>query len=196
MLKQEQPVYYLSGVLTTYGSDGADYTPSKYIAETDPVFSTPQLSFVNQYFGSGSMYTQNRSGNGCTIGAFQIVTLNSGNYTPYTLQSHTIYVLNSGEYTFTNPGNGFTFGGNCIALIGSGDVRIDKHNANVTNLISATDKRNLIIENVKLDGKYLANGSVNGMSNAGVSFAGATWNTTINQVQSYNQRQYGIFLGA
>ena len=52
MLKQEQPVYYLSGVLTAYGNDSSDYTTTKYIAETDPVFSTPQLSFVNQYFGS------------------------------------------------------------------------------------------------------------------------------------------------
>ena len=140
------------------------------------------------------MYTQNRSGNGCTLGAFQVITLNPGNYAPYTLQSHTIYVLNSGEYTFVTAGNGFTFAGNCIALIGSGDVRIDKNNSAVTNLISATDKRNLIIENVKLDGKYTANGNANGISNIGINFAGASWNTTVNQIQSYNQGQYGIFL--
>lgn len=55
---------------------------------------------------------------------------------------------------------------------------------------------NIIIENVKLDGLYYSNnGRSNGRSDMGINFAGATYNTTINQVQSYNHGQYGIFLG-
>jgi hypothetical protein len=52
ILKQEAPVYYISGALHTYGSDGSDYHTDKYIAETDPAAPTTQMSLVNQYFGS------------------------------------------------------------------------------------------------------------------------------------------------
>jgi len=103
--------------------------------------------------------------------------------------------LNEGEYTFTNAGDGFTFGGNCIALIGSGNVRIDKNNSFINNLISASDKRNIIMENIKLDGEYLANGNFTSRASIGIGFAGATYNTTINQVQAFNFAQYGIFFG-
>lgn len=199
ILQQEQPVMYISGTLHTYGSNGSDYHADKYIAETEPAWPTAQMSLVNQYFGSWSMYTQNRSGNGwCSLGAFQVVTLDPGTaYSSYLLQSHTIYILSPGEYRFITAGNGFTFGGNCIALIGSWDVRIDKYNNNTTNLIYATDKRSLIIENVHLDGKYIANSNNSQWrTNVGISFDGATYNTTINQVQSFNHKQYGLSFGA
>jgi len=52
ILKQETPVMYSGSTTISFGSDGADFDSTKYIAETDPALPTPQMSLVNQYFGS------------------------------------------------------------------------------------------------------------------------------------------------
>ncbi|MEI8091400.1 MAG: hypothetical protein WCG98_04085 [bacterium] len=54
-------------------------------------------------------------------------------------------------------------------------------------MLYADGKRNIILDNLKLDGRYFNNnGSTNGDADIGVFFDGASNNTTINQVQSYN----------
>jgi hypothetical protein len=73
-------------------------------------------------------------------------------------------------------------------------VRIDHDNTNVTQLLSADGKRNIILDNLKLDGYYYGNGNYSNRTNIGINFAGSTYNTTINDVQSYNNALYGIFL--
>lgn len=197
ILKQQQPVAYIYNVLSPYGIQGTDYASDHYIAEANALFSTNETPLINQYFWSWSFYTQYRSWNGCSLWAFQIQVMNPGNYNAsYPLQSHTLYILNEGEYRFGNAGDGFVFSGNCIGLIGSGNVRIDKSNLLSNALISANNKHSLIIENLKIDGLYYGNGNINWRSQIWASFAGASYNLTINQVQAYNHEQYGLFLGA
>ncbi|HBB04303.1 TPA: hypothetical protein DCZ39_05430 [Patescibacteria group bacterium] len=54
-------------------------------------------------------------------------------------------------------GNGFVFNGNCIALIGNKDTRFTKSNIlGMSGMLYANNKRNLIIDGVKIDGFYFS----------------------------------------
>lgn len=67
-------------------------------------------------------------------------------------------MLGDGEYqsALTSPtGNGFVFDGNCIALIGNNNTRFTKSaNGGIANMFYANNKRNIIIDNIKVDGLY------------------------------------------
>jgi hypothetical protein len=101
-LKQVIPVWYNwynTGTLEEYGTNGADYITTRYIAESDSALPLDQQALVNQYFGSGSIYTQNWQTNGCSLSAFQVIQLTPQTFTStYNFQDHTIYILTGGEY--------------------------------------------------------------------------------------------------
>ncbi len=197
--KQITPVWYNNGVLEQYGHDWADYVTTKYIAEPESSLSTSQQNLVNQYFWSGSVYTENRETNWCSLSAFQVKTLTGGSFfTPYNFEDHTIYILTGSEYRFSNiDGNGFVFNGNCIALVGNGETRFTKSGGGATtSILYANNKHNIIIDNIKVDAYYSnINNIPTGPAIMGIQFDGATNNTTINDVQVYNSAKYGIYFG-
>ena len=199
ILKQITPVWYDSSTLTEYGNDGADYTTTRYIAEPESSLSATQQLLVNQYFWSGSIYTQNRQTNGCSLSAFQVKTLTGGifNATNNKFEDHTIYILTGGEYKSTATGNAFVFNGNCIALIGADNTIFTKTVAN-NSMFYANNKRNIIIDNIKVDGTYIVFWNImipNNQVPTAIEFDGASNNNTFNNVQVYNNSQYGIYLG-
>ncbi len=196
--KQGTPVWYNNSILTTYGSNQSDYFTTRYIAEPESALSIPDQSIVNQYFGSGSIYTQNRSTNGCSLSAFQVKTLNpwTFNNTNNTFEDHTIYILSGGEYKSAATWNAFVFNGNCIALVGADDTIFTKLVA--TNMLYANNKRNIILDNIKIDWTHIVVWSTMLPNNSvvtAIKFDGTTNNNTINDVQAYNTAAYGIYLG-
>ncbi len=198
ILKQKRPIAVMIWwIYYEYWADGADYTTTRYIAEPDSTLSPPQQTLVNQYFWSGSTFTQNWQTNGCSLSAFQVVSLSPGNFTStYNFQDHTIYILTGGEYRSTvSTWNRFVFNGNCIALIGTKDTRFTKSGAGAINLLYANNQRNLIIDGIKVDWLYFGPGFTSSASYVGINFNGTTNNNTLNNVQIYNNTQYGIFLG-
>ena len=199
--KQITPVRYNWTGLEKYGNNWSDYFTTRYIAEPESTLPFTQQFIVNQYFGSGSIFTQNWQTNGCSLSAFQVVALPPQTFlTWYNFQDHTIYMLGDGEYqsALTSPtGNGFVFDGNCIALIGNNNTRFTKSaNGGIANMFYANNKRNIIIDNIKVDGLYVGLWfHTNLAAEVAIRFAWATNNNTINNAQIYNNSQYGILLG-
>ena len=204
ILKQLIPVSYSQGWAVEYGNDLEDFDSSKYIAELDSVLPPAQQTIINQYFWSGSMYTQNRQNNGCSLSSFQVVNLPGnimGFNSPIYLQDHTIYILTgwTDEYRFirNSPTTSFfVFSGDCIAVVGNANTRITADAHNLVNMFYANNQRNLIIDSVKIDGKYYGNGWFNVTGTlAGINFDGTTNNSTINNTQVYNNKEYWIAFG-
>ena len=83
-------------------------------------------------------------------------TLTGGtfNATNNKFEDHTIYILTGGEYKSMATGNAFVFNGNCIALIGADNTIFTKTVAN-NSMFYANNKRNIIIDNIKMDGTYI-----------------------------------------
>lgn len=197
--KQTIPVWYHSDTLEKYWYNWADYMTIKYISEPEYSLPTLQQSLVNQYFGSGAIFTQNRETNWCSLSAFQVKILNSTTFTStYNFEDHTIYLLTGGEYISTMGGihNGFVFNGNCIALIGTPTTRFTKSGAGTNALLYANNKHNIIIDTIKVDALYYNNATqTSSAAQSAIKFDGANNNSTINNVQTYNATSYGIFLG-
>ena len=121
------------------------------------------------YFGSGSEFTKNWQSNNCTdLSTITVQRINtfdsSGFFSPLTLSANTIYVLNSGRHILQGT-NFITFGGSCIALVGSGGRSTTNSNTyvytqsilNTDGLINASGQSNLIVDNISING--LDNGS-------------------------------------
>ncbi len=195
--KQITPVWYNGSILDQYGSNNFDYFTTRYIAEPDSTLSADDQTLVNQYFGSWSIYTQNRVTNGCSLSAFQVVHLDPQNFsTTYYFQDHTLYILTGGQYrSDVAATNGFVFSGNCIALIGNKHTKFTKSSAVMTNLFYAKDKHNIILDTLNLDWLYFNTNSYSPAVNSAIFFDGTTNNTTINNVQIANTTKYGIFMG-
>lgn len=199
ILKQISPLRYNWTTLEEFGIDGYDYSTTKYIAEPESTLSSPQQTIVNQYFWIWSAYTANRDTNWCSLSAFQIKVLNPTTFnTTYNFEDHTLYILTGGEYR-SNVGwstNGFVFNGNCIALIGTANTKFTKSGGGGLNSIFyANNKRNIIIDTIKIDGSYYNNSIYSLKTKYGIQFDGASNNNTFNSIQSYNNSQYGIYLG-
>ena len=199
ILKQIMPVWYNGTLREEYGSDGADYSTTRYIAEPESSLPAAQQSLVNQYFWSGSLFTQNWQTNWCSLSAFQIVYLNPGTFwSTYSFQDHTLYILTGGEYrsTITTAGDGFAFSGNCIALIGNDNTRFTKSGrGGMATMLHADNKRNIIIDTIKIDGYYYDVMLSSTKMKTAIKFDGTTNNTTLNNVQIYNTSMYGMYLG-
>jgi len=104
-------------------------------------------------------------------------------------------MLTSGEYKSTiTTGNAFVFNGNCIALIGNNDTRFTKQVGGINSILYANNKRNIIIDTIKVDGVYY-NSIPSAPAKTAIKFDGASNNSTINNAQVYNNIQYGIYLG-
>ena len=133
---------------------------------------------IDAFFGTGgnpSAYTTHRS-TGCR--PTSLVTRNPWTRWATTLTTNTIYVLNSWNYIQTAS---ITFGGNCIAFVGSGNVNISKTTA--VNILSVANRSYIIIDNIELNGSGLSNSSINL----------APWNSaTINDIQAYYNTTHGI----
>lgn len=199
ILKQTIPAWYHDTTLEEYGTNWADYLSTKYITESESSLSPAHQLIVNQYFGSESIFVQNRQTNGCSLSAFQVKTLAPNTFTSsYVFEDHTIYILTGGEYS-TAVGwnsNGFIFNGNCIALIWTTDTRFTKSGwGGMNSILYANNKRNIIIDNIKVDGLYFSIASTSTPAQTAIKFDGITNNSTINAVQAYNTSYYGIYLG-
>jgi parallel beta-helix repeat protein len=60
----------------------------------------------------------------------------------------------------------------------------------------ANGKHNLIIDSIKTDGKYYDSPpSSSATITMGIKFDGTTNNSTINNIQTFNDTQYGIYFG-
>lgn len=199
ILKQIAPVRYNSSSLESYGNDWSDYFTTRYITEPESSLSAEYQAIVNQYFGSGSLYTENRGYNWCSLSAFQVKTLNPGTFSStYNFEDHTIYLLSGGEYLSTVgwAGNSFVFNGNCIALVGTPTTRFTKSNmVGLNSVLYANDKRNIIIDTIKADATYSNGTTPSASAQSVIKLDGASNNSTINNVQAYNASLYGIFLG-
>ncbi len=198
ILKQIKPVWYHASTLEEYGINWADYKTINYIAEPESALSIDHQAIVQQYFWSGSIYTQNRTTNGCSLSAFQVKTLDPWTFysTNNTFEDHTIYILSGGEYKSAATWNAFVFNGNCIALVGADDTIFTKLVA--SNMLYANNKHNIIIDNVKIDWTHIVVWNTMLPNNSvvtAIKFNGTTNNNTINDVQAYNTAAYGIYLG-
>lgn len=179
--KQKQPVVYNSlGSLVL--ATNLTYNTTKKIAEPENPLSDADQALAEMYFWDNTEYTRNWADNTCTLWAFNVVNI-SASPLPPTLEDHTIYILSEGEYESVDT----VMNGNCIALIGSGNVRLYPQVGMTTNLLHATGKQNLIINNIKFDGFETV---VNG-----VDFDLYTKNSTINNSKVVSNTQDGIRLG-
>lgn len=199
IFKQTKPVWYNWSSLEEFGSVGSDYFTTKYIAGPESTLSAAQEVLVDKYFGSWSLYTQNWETNWCSLSAFQVKTLPGGIFSStYNFEDHTIYILTGDEYR-SNVGwtsNGFVFNGNCIALIGTSDTRFTKSGwGGMNSILYADTKRNIIIDSIKVDALYFGGISTSTLAKSAIKFDGASNNSTIHNVQTYNAATYGIYLG-
>ena len=196
--KQGIPVWYDWTNIVEYGSNWYDYISTRYIAEPESTLPATQQAIINQYFWSGSIYTQNWQTNWCSLSAFQVVQLTPQVFlSTYTFQDHTIYILTGGNYIshVGSLNNWFTFGGNCIAVVGTNDTKIVKTGPSTNSIFYANNKRNIIIDNVKVDWTYYTTTPYYPQTKYGIQFDGASNNNTFNNIQVANNSQYGIYLG-
>ena len=197
ILKQIAPIVFDGSTLIEY----PDYIASRYIAEPDSTLPIDQQLLVNQYFWSWSTFTQNWQTNWCSLSAFLVKTLTPGSFTTANnkFEDHTIYLLTGGEYRSaitSSTGNGFVFNGNCIALIGNNDTRFTKSSTvGISNMLYASNKRNIIIDSIKVDGLFYSTMLSSPKAQIAIKFDGTTNNNTINNAQVYNNSLYGIYLG-
>ncbi len=197
ILKQGIPVWYDGTTFEEYGTDGSDYISSRYIAEPESSLPYIQQAAINQYFWTWSTYTQNRQTNWCSLSAFQVVYLTWGIFSwTYNFQDHTIYMLTGWEYKSRNTYTWFNFNGNCIAVIGNNDTKFTKESISGGNILYAYNKRNIIIDTIKVDGRYYDNNPTSSYrAKTAIKFDGTSNNNTINNAQVYNTSLYGIYLG-
>ncbi len=199
IIQQTMPIWYHWSTFEEYGTNWYDYSSTKYIAEPESTLSASQQSLVNKYFWSWSLYTQNRQSNWCSLSAFHIKTLSGGIFnSPYTFEDHTIYILTSDEYRSNVGGssNGFVFNWNCIALVGTGNTRFTKSGwGGMNSILYANDKHNIIIDTIKIDGLYYDINQTSTTAKSNIKLDGASNNSTLTNIQSYNSSQYGIYLG-
>lgn len=74
---------------------------------------------------------------------------------PSTLAANTIYILEPGRHVISNQ---LSAGGNCVAVVGKGIVTLyTTGDTAISSTISASSKRGIIIDNIRIDG--LSNGS-------------------------------------
>jgi hypothetical protein len=62
------------------------------------------------------------------------------------------------------------------------------------SVLYANNKRNIIIDNIKVDATYFNNSIPSVSAQSAIKFDGASNNSTINNVQAYNAAAYGIYL--
>gem|GEM_PF-2495819 len=63
------------------------------------------------------------------------------------------------------------------------------------SVLYANNKRNIIIDTIKVDATYYNGTTPSASAQSAIQFDGTSNNTTINNVQAYNASLYGIFLG-
>jgi len=193
--KQQQPIRYDAWILKQYGSATVDFDTHAYLWEKASILAPIDQDLVQTYFGSWSLYTQQRTENWCSLSSFVIKHLPPGNFSAYSFDDHTIYILTWGEYRSTASfgTNAFTFNGNCIALIGNNETLFTTTPA-LSNVLYANNKHNLIIENIRIDGTYVGNALPWWTSLVWIAFDNKTNNSTLYNVQTYNNAEYGIYL--
>ena len=157
-------------------------------------------AIINAVYGDGNgtgaggtdttAYTNFRTGN-CNIWQMNVVNIanfdDSGmNSLPLGLSANTIYVLNPGKYVTSGVIN---FGGNCIAVIGKGDVYL--YSSGSTPITGTTlqisNRKGIIIDNIKINGLNNALTYGSGHNDAGIYFF-TILNGTIHKVQSFNNK--------
>ncbi|MEI6671892.1 MAG: right-handed parallel beta-helix repeat-containing protein [bacterium] len=80
--------------------------------------------------------------------------------------------------------------------MGTPDTKFTKSGGGGLNSIFyANNKRNIIIDTIKIDGSYYNNSIYSLKTKYGIQFDGASNNNTFNAVQTYNNARYGIYLG-
>ena len=64
------------------------------------------------------------------------------------------------------------------------------------SILYANNKRNIVIDNIQVDGLYYNGGSqTSPAAQSAIKFDRASNNSTINNVEAYNSAAYGIYLG-
>jgi len=145
--------------------------------------ANPRDELVDEVFCSGSRYNDIRSYNQCCQWWITYQELNPWTgQIPLSLKKDTIYVLNSWNYINTWT---ISIDGDCIAIIGSGEVTLYT-TGQVTQTIYGYSRENVILENLKLDGKNYPGGTPHTANGNGIGFFWVYNNSTINKIKSYN----------
>ena len=189
--------YWYKHVYVTYTYNWqtvTDHIIIDYINITD--------SIINKYYGTWSEYIKVWDQyNVCDPAQMTVQTVNPWTNTiPQALAQNTIYILNPGTYIISAYRY---FAWNCTAFIGSGDVVIygsyNPWTATQTSwtLLYSTHKRNIIIDNIKLDWTNNWNGWTHTPIHDWIYFVGASQRyNTINNIQVFNMGSYGLFLNS
>lgn len=101
------------------------------------------------------------------------VTTLASNFTGGTLTSNTIYIVNSWNYTLTTP---LVISGDCLAVLGKGNVIITEAWVNTTSIVSSND---VVLDNLKFKWDWTTTGIL------------LTWvtNTTIHNADFFSHNQ-------
>jgi hypothetical protein len=65
----------------------------------------------------------------------------------------------------------------------------------MNSILYANDKHNIIIDTIKIDGLYYDTNQTATTAKSNIKLDGASNNSTLTNIQSYNSSQYGIYLG-
>lgn len=153
-------------------------------------WSPSSLDIINALYGDGtgltdrSAYTRYRNTITCATGNMNVVYITWWwtNSIPTTLTTNTIYVLSTGVYSQSTTLNIV----NCSTIVGQWDVIILGTTAG-SNMISASNQKNRILDNVKVY-KYVNSASPYGLYANGIASA------TINNIEiSWAIASAGIF---
>jgi hypothetical protein len=80
--------------------------------------------------------------------------------------------------------------------VGTGNTRFTKSGGGGMNsILYANEKRNIIIDNIKVDGLYYDSNQTSTPAKSAIKLDGTSNNSTIYNVQIYNASAYGLYLG-
>ncbi len=115
----------------------------------------------------------------------------------------TIYVIDSGSYTINST---IGLSGDCLAIIGKGNVIFKAANASIGTLINSPNTNHIILDNISIEGQnqwtlwvYLDssdNISINALNVSNHSiwiYGNSTANISVTNTRAFNNQQWGLF---
>jgi len=151
-------------------------------------------NIIVSLFNSGSAYTRIRTSKCNIANLTSVKRVNPGtNSLPQVLSGNSIYILNSGNYII-NYASGIWLGGNCIAVVGKGNVSISSTTTINTShgMFLENARTNNILDNLRINGMSNGSGINKGTANSyGINMYGST-NTTLNNISVVDHASHGI----
>jgi len=196
ILKQVQPVRYNTDwELELFGTQGLDRDPNEYIAAVNMELNPADQAIVDYYYWPSREFISNRSGNNCSLWAFTVEYVNSGNIASKLLNPspwilwHTIYVIQNDNYNIWAAT--ININDNCVAIVNQwSGATLQRTSNNQNPIIQVKWQENIILNNLNLNGR---NASNHGILLEKV-WSQSSNNNTINNVKSYSHRMNGIML--